>query len=406
MLSTAQAWRLIVERAAPVLEVERVPLAAALGRVLAEAPCSDVDLPPFEKSAMDGFAVHSADFAASAASQGERTLPIVGESRAGTSFSGKVPAGACAAIYTGAELPAGTDAVVMVERSELLDGGARVRLRDRPEPGQHVCHRGQDLRSGQTVLASGRRLRAVDLALLAAVGSDPVPVLRRPKALVLTTGDELVAPQLRPGPGQIREGNTYHLSALCAQDGADVRNLGVVRDEPALLERAFAGALEACDVLITTGGVSMGKYDLVAQALAKVGVQELFHRVAVKPGKPLWFGTRETRLVFALPGNPVSCLVNHTLFVGPALRRMGGEQPAETPALFGRWEGKAVAANAREQYLPVTLQSSETAVTCLRPVRFSGSADVVGVTRAQALAVVGADRGLAPGEVARYLPLT
>jgi molybdopterin molybdotransferase len=150
----------------------------------------------------------------------------------------------------------------------------------------------------------------------------------------------------------------------------------------------------------------MGKYDLVAQALAKVGVQELFHRVAVKPGKPLWFGTRETRLVFALPGNPVSCLVNHTLFVGPALRRMGGEQPAETPALFGRWEGKAVAANAREQYLPVTLHSSETAIACLRPVLFSGSADVVGVTRAQALAVVGADRGLAPGEVARYLPLT
>ncbi len=370
--------------------------------MLAAAAKSDVDLPPFEKSAMDGFAVHSADFSSAAAPQGERTLPIVGESRAGDAFDGVLAAGTCAAIYTGAPLPEGADAVVMVEKSELEPGGERVRLVDRPPRGQHVCPRGQDLRIGQSVLHAGRRLRSADLSLLAAVGCDPLPVLRRPRAHVLTTGDELVAPSAKPGPSQIREGNTLHLAGALEGVGAEVLEVGVVRDELELLQRAFDAALEQADVLVTTGGVSMGKYDLVGQALLAIGVEPVFHKVAVKPGKPLWFGTRGERLVFALPGNPVSCLVNLALFVLPALRKLGGERDYEPVLHWGRWSGAAVAANPREQYLPVEVDVAIEPTARLTPVAFNGSADMVGISRAQALAVLEEERELAPQALVRF----
>jgi molybdopterin molybdotransferase len=191
---------------------------------------------------------------------------------------------------------------------------------------------------------------------------------------------------------------------MASAAGAEVENLGIVRDDPDELASAFARALERCDALITTGGVSMGKYDLVGEALERCGVEGLFHKVAIKPGKPLWFGVRGRTLVFALPGNPVSCLVNHELFVAPALRTLGGETGVEAqPALrSGRWGGRAVAPNAREQYLPVVVRSGEDGVDRLEPVPWNGSADVVGISRCEALAVVPADVPLATGELVRY----
>jgi molybdopterin molybdotransferase len=412
MLTSSEAKETILGRIVPVLDRETVSLEGASGRVLAAAVVSDVDLPPFEKSAMDGYAVHSADLGPRAAPTGERTLPIVGESRAGAPLGHSVPPGACAAIYTGAELPEGCDAVVMVERStpvEGLDpeGRSRVRLADRPGPGQHVCHRGQDLARDQAVLEPGRRLRDVDLALLAAVGCEPVPVLRRPRVAVLTSGDELVPPDVRPGVGQIREGNTLHLAAMTRRAGADVVRRGIVRDDPAELERVLGEALENCDALVTTGGVSMGRYDLVGESLTRLGVEPLFHRVAIKPGKPLWFGARGRVPVFALPGNPVSCLVNHSLFVRPALLRLGGErveEREEAPRL-GRWCGPAARANPREQYLPVRRSAGEDGLERLEPVRWNGSADVVGIARAEALAIVPAGSGVEEGGPCAWLPL-
>lgn len=408
MLTPARALKGILEGVTALAQTEDVPLHLAVGRVLARAVSSDVDLPPFEKSAMDGYAVHSADFVEEAVAEGERALPVVGESRAGEPFLGPVPRGSCVAIYTGAEVPSECDAVVMVELTSTLDEGRSVALLDHPRPGQNVCNRGQDLSLGARVLEPGRRLRAVDLALLAAVGCEPVPVFVQPRVAVLTSGDELVPPSAKPSRGQIREGNTLHLAALSAAAGAHVANLGVVRDEPETLERAFAAALAACDALITTGGVSMGKYDLVGAALERCGVRGVFHRVAIKPGKPLWFGTRGRVPVFALPGNPVSCLVNHELFVAPALRKLGGELIGDgaTRLHRGRWRGGAKERNPREQYLPVRVTPGDDGVALLEPVKWNGSADVVGISRCEALAVVPIDHALMPGDLLEWRALS
>jgi len=405
MRTPREALADILARIERLEETERVPMDRSAGRVLAVDVKADIDLPPFDKSAMDGYAVHAADFSPRAAPEGTRSLTILGESRAGQPFHGDVPAGHCVAIYTGAELPASCDAVIMVEKTEG-EGPERVVLRDRPQPLQNVCKRGQDIALGSTVLETGRRLRAVELAVLASVGCDPVTVFRRPRVSVLTSGDELVAPGERPGEGQIRESNTFELTAMSRAAGAEASNLGVVRDDPELLERAFREALDACDLLITTGGVSMGKYDLVGEVLARIGVEAVFHKVAIKPGKPLWFGTWKHVPVFALPGNPVSCLVNHAVFVRPAIERLSGAGGGATVLPRARWGGSDLAPNARERHVPVRVGVAGDGASRLEPVRWNGSADVVGLARADALAVVPIDRSVAPGELLAYRALT
>ncbi len=400
MQKPSDALRRILDAVVPTQALENVPLEHAVGRVLARELASDIDLPPFEKSAMDGFAVHSADFEG----VGERTLRVVGEARAGAPFGGPIPRGACVAIYTGAEVPSACDAVVIVEHSRPAAEPHAVVLVDRPRVLQNICSRGMDLAVGARVMAPGRRLRSVDLAVLAAVGCEPVPVFRRPRVAVLTSGDELVPPSAKPGVGQIREGNTLHLAAMARAAGAEIVRRGVVRDDERELEAAFAEALEVCDALITTGGVSMGKYDLVGAALERCGVLGVFHKVAIKPGKPLWFGARGAVPVFGLPGNPVSCLVNHEVFVAPTLRLLGGElrEHVLAPRARGRWCGNARAANEREQYLPVVVQVGDDGVPRLEPVKWNGSADVVGISHSEALAVVPIDHALAPGDLLEW----
>ncbi len=387
----------------PLSGTESVALEFAPGRVLARDVASDLDLPPFNKSAVDGFAVRSADFSPESAPDGARTLSVLGESRAGAPWPAALDRAACVEIYTGAEVPSGADAIVMVEQSTRNSTG--VVLRDRPARGAHICPRGQDLTRGALVMRAGRRVRATDLSLLASVGCEPVPVVVRPRVIVLTTGDELVAPSVHPGVGQIRESNTQHLAALCAQAGATVINRGVVRDEPDALVRALGSALSECDALVTTGGVSMGRYDLVGVALASLGVEPVLHKVAIKPGKPLWFGMAGKIPVFALPGNPVSCLVNHEVFVRPALQRLGGETQTDAPLRRGRWQGGALAPNSREQYLPVRLDPGADCVEQLEPVRWNGSADVAGIARAQAFAVIPIDTAVARGDLLQFRPL-
>lgn len=400
MRTPKEAVSIVLEHCLPGVESEAIPLAEAVGRVLAGDVRSDLDLPPFRRSAMDGFAVRSADFASAAGA----ILHEIGEARAGEPFPGALAPGQCTAIYTGAEVPAGADAVVMVEFARRE--GAEVHLADRPRPGQHICERGEDLCLGELVLPRGRRLRPADLSALAAVGAEPLEVLRRPRVIVLTTGDELVAPSVRPGPGQIREGNTLHLAALSRAAGAEVLRTGVLRDDAEALRAAFACALDEVDVLVTTGGVSMGEYDLVGEALAAAGVEQIFHKVAIKPGKPIWFGRRGRTLVFGLPGNPVSCLVGHEVFVRPALARLGGaeeELHAELPR--GRWAGPPTAPNPREQHLPVSVVSGADGVLELAPVRWKSSGDVVALTRAQGLAVVEAGLSVSPGDAVAYRSL-
>lgn len=380
-------------------ESESVSLLDAAGRVLAQDVVSDVDAPPFQKSAMDGFAVVSEDLRG-----GEAALEVVGESRAGHPFGDSVIPGTCVGISTGAEVPPGCDAVVMVEKSERL--GAQVRLMDLAQPGQNICNQGEDLRIGETVMAPGRRLTPTDLSVLAAVGCEPVSVYRRPRVTMMTTGDELVAPTEVPARGQIREGNTLHLAALARRAGAEVNHAGLVRDDAAELEARFAKALDESDVVVTTGGVSMGEYDLVAAAFQACGVEEVFHKIAIKPGKPLWFGKRGSTLVFGLPGNPVSCLLDHEVFVKPALRKLEGEKEQVDSFQLGRWNAKPPRPNPRQQNLPVTVALGDDGIDVLTPIDWSGSADIVGLATATAMAVIPQGESCETGELIRYRPLS
>lgn len=399
MRTPEEAVSIILERTHRAREREAVPLAEAAGRVLAREVESDIDLPPFEKSAMDGYAVHSSEV------NGESRLRCIGESRAGEPWTAPVGAGECVAIYTGGRLPDDCDAVVMVEKSRR--DGESVVFDDDPQPGQHICHRGEDIRQGERVLSPGRRLAARDLSLLASVGCDPVQVWRRPRVSILTTGDELVKPSEKPGPGQIREGNTLHLAAMVRAAGARVRVCGVVADDPLSLREAFTEALEKGDVLISTGGVSMGEYDFVGGALRDCGVEEIFHKVAIKPGKPVWFGALHDKLVFGLPGNPVSCLVGHEVFVRPALAKLGGAEESEwAPRITrARWMSPPPRTIDREQNLPVELQTAADGVLEARPVRWKGSADLVGISRAEALAILPANESVETGALVALRPL-
>ncbi|MBL8858191.1 MAG: molybdopterin molybdotransferase MoeA [Planctomycetes bacterium] len=387
----------ILERIAPLGSIEQVRLESAAGRVLARDVRSDVDMPPFEKSAVDGFAVRSADFAA-----GPRALKQVGESKAGTPFVGRIAPGECVAIYTGAEVPPDCDAVVMVEKSAIA--GTTVTLDDQPQRGQHVCHRGEDVRVDEIVLAAGKRLTPIDLSVLSAVGCEPVPVTRRPRVALITTGDELVAPHVKPGPGQIREGNTFYLAARARAAGAEVLNLGVLPDDEVVLEQKFREVLAACDVVMTTGGVSMGKYDLVGAVFERCAVEPVFHKVAIKPGKPLWFGMHGKVSVFGLPGNPVSCLIGFEVFVRPALAKLEGASAHEwTERLrIGRWRGGATKENPRQQNLPVRIEPAADGHVDLVPLEWTSSADIVELSRAQALAVIEPYTIVTTGELLPY----
>jgi molybdopterin molybdotransferase len=299
------ALRLVLESVSP-LELENVAAAAAAGRVLGEPAVASVDLPPFASSAMDGFAVRPADTPG--------RLRVVGESVAGRPWPERVAAGEAVVISTGAVVPERCS-VVPVEVTTRFGHEVEV-----PEvvDGAHVRPPGGDVRAGTVVAPAGVRLGAAQLAALAAAGVTQARCARRPRVAVLATGSELRPPGETLGPGQIYEANTALLEAQVQSAGGDLRRLPAVVDEAAATRAALAEGLEA-DVLVTTGGVSVGEHDLVRPALAELGVRELFWRVAVRPGKPVSFGVRDGVLVFGLPGNPVSTLVGFELFVRPAL---------------------------------------------------------------------------------------
>jgi molybdopterin molybdotransferase len=399
MLNPDEARAQILSSCTPLCERQTIPLRTAAGRVLAQDVSSDVDMPPFRKSAMDGFAMSYADLA-----EAERVpLACIGESRAGAPFQDEVPPGTCVEIYTGAEVPDTCDLVVMVEQTRRE--GDRVHVDGQHRVQQNICAKAEDLEVGRRVKSAGHRLSPTDLSVLAAVGCDPVPVWRRPRVTILTTGDELVPPTQTPGRGQIRETNTLHLAALAERAGAEVNCLGLVRDEPEQLVRSFGEALEDADVVLTTGGVSMGRYDLVAEAFLELGVEQVFHKVAIKPGKPLWFGKRDRTLVFALPGNPVSCLLDHEVFVRPALARLEGASVEEIDLRAGRWSGPSPRSGPRQQHLPVTLSQDDAGCDLLTPIDWSGSADIVGLSTATALAVVEAGIEVQPGDLLPYRSL-
>jgi molybdopterin molybdotransferase len=299
--------------ATPALPGQPVQIGAAAGRVLAEDVRSAVDLPSFPSSAMDGYAVRAADLPGK--------LRVVGESAAGTPFGGTVGPGEAVAISTGAVVPDGADAVAQVEIVVKHDNTVQI---DRAlEPGASIRSPGGDVHAGDLVASAGTRLGPAGVAGLAAAGVASVLCARRPRVAILATGSELVPPGKALGPGQIYESNTLMLAAALAVAGAEIVSAPSVPDDEASLREALERGLES-DVLVTSGGVSVGEHDLVRAVERQLGVKELFWRVAIKPGKPLAFGARGDTLVFGLPGNPVSALVSTELFVKPALRALQG----------------------------------------------------------------------------------
>jgi molybdopterin molybdotransferase len=319
LIDIATARELVLSAVRP-LSSERVPLRDALGRVLAEDVAAEEDLPPFDSSAMDGYAVIAGP---------ADELEVVDESRAGHPAQRALAGGQAITISTGALIPEGADAVVPVERVEVNDGRVTVPATER---GANVRHAGDDIRRGQAVLAAGIVLGPAELAVAASLGHAELPVGRRPRVVVLATGDELVEPGRPLGPGQIRNSNTVALAAQAAGAGAEVVGSEIVRDTLEDTTSVLRSALERADVVCISGGVSVGPHDHVKPALAELGVEERFWRVALKPGKPTWFGTRDEKLVFGLPGNPVSAMVTFHLFTRPALRALAGARPDDTRA--------------------------------------------------------------------------
>ncbi|MBM4070972.1 MAG: molybdopterin molybdotransferase MoeA [Planctomycetes bacterium] len=380
MLPVAEAQRLVFERVKP-LAARPMPLSdAALGLVLGEDIASDIDAPPFDKSMMDGYAIRSDDLA-----EGKATLAVIEEVSAGRTATRAVSQGQAIRIMTGAPIPAGADAVVPVERTKELPGNV-VLLESKVTPGQHILPRGQEMTQGQAVLSRGCRLRPQELGLLAAVGRTAALVHPAPMVTVLPTGDEIVEPPQAPGPAQIRNSNGPMLAAQVRRAGGVPKPLGIARDQVEHLRTLIGEGLRG-DVLILSGGVSAGKLDLVPGVLAELGVEPVFHKIEMKPGKPLFFGTRGPTLVFGLPGNPVSSLVCFELFVRPAIERL-----LALPQPGPHWLQASLQADFpyrtdRPTYHPACLWS-EGPVWQVRIVPWGGSPDLRGLTVANAFALL------------------
>ena len=320
LIEPLEARRLVLERATP-LGAEPVPLRAALGRVLAADVESPHPVPGFDNSSMDGFAVRAVDtLGASAAAP--VALRLADESRAGRPAQSSLDRGQAIAISTGAMVPDGADSVVRVEDTSTRNG--RVEVSVEVEPGNNVRRSGDDIKPGAPVLRRGTTIGAAEVGVLASVGTAEVSCARRPRTWVLTTGDELLEPGDAMRPGGVRNSNAYSIPALALGAGAEVVAVETVRDDPAATRTAIDAALQG-DVAVISGGVSVGEHDLVKAALDALGVEQVFWRVALKPGKPTWFGIAPGgALVFGLPGNPVSAMVTFLLFVRPAIRALLG----------------------------------------------------------------------------------
>ena len=320
-----EAARELVLGTCTVLPAVTLPLSEARGCVLAEDVVAPEDVPPFANSALDGYAVIAADVTAVPAD-----LPVVGEIAAGGWSDRVLRPGEVMRIMTGAPVPAGADAIVMVERTERLDGGSRVRIHESVQAGQAVRAPGDDIRQGTTVFAAGTVVRPAVAGVLASVNALSVSVVPRVRAAVLSTGDELVDDGRPLGPGEIRESNKTMLLALVQEAGAEAVDYGIVRDDEAALEGALRQAAQTCDVIVTSGGVSMGDYDVVKAVLSRIADMQ-WMEIAIKPAKPFAFGQLATEgrgpvPVFGLPGNPVSSLVSFELLARPALRQMMGHR--------------------------------------------------------------------------------
>lgn len=343
-ISTEDAHRRIREAITPLAGGERLTLRSALGRILSADIESPLAVPGHTNSAMDGYALAGDDLPGT----GTRELAIAGASFAGHPFDGALQPGQCVRIMTGAVVPSGADTVVMQEHAERLDDN-RVRIDDRHQPGQNVRQAGEDIARGEVVAARGHRLAPSDLGVLASLGINEVSVIRRPRVAFFSTGDELRAIGEPLAPGAIYDSNRYTLHGMLNRLGVDILDLGVVRDEPETTLAAFRQACANADVVITSGGVSVGEADYIKHGLTELGRID-FWKVAMKPGRPLAFGRIGDAWFFGLPGNPVSVMATFYLFVQPALRHLMGESEIYPLTFTARCESKLRKKAGRTEY--------------------------------------------------------
>ena len=389
MISVAEAIQIVKEQTR-TLSTESVALACARGRFLAEDIVADSDLPPFDRSQMDGYAVRAGDVANTPA-----RLRIVGESAAGRGWHREMHSGEAVRIMTGAPVPEGADSVQQVELTRELDGGAEVEILEPVLAGRSIVRRGSEIKAGETVLHTGEQIHAATVAALASFGYAQVKVGKRPRLAVLATGSELVPVDQKPGEDQIRDSNNFSIGAYAEIAGAMVERLPLAGDDTSLLKRQIAEAAQRSDIVVTSGGVSVGVYDFTKAALKELDAEVFFERVALRPGKPTVFARLPNgTLIFGLPGNPVSVSVTFNLFARTAILAMQGaketELPRETAVLVKSVKGT----KERESYLPAQLSTSDDGRLMALPLKWGGSSDFVGFVRATALIVVPPDTRL------------
>jgi molybdopterin molybdotransferase len=379
-----------VRAARPVPATEEAALEAAAGRVLAEDVAADRDVPAAARSVRDGYAVRAADL------PGE--LEVIGEVRAGRRFAGAVGRGQAVEIMTGAPVPAGADAIVMVEHSVRENG--RVRIGLSAEPRQFINPQASEAAAHEVVLRAGKRLDYTDAAMLAAFGRTNVRVYRRPVVAILATGDEIVEVSQVPAEFQIRNSNVYSLAAQVTRAGGTPHILPVARDNPGHTRESIERGL-AADLLLVSGGVSAGKYDIVEPVLASLGAEFFFDRVLIQPGQPLVFGRARERFFFGLPGNPSSTMVTFEVFARAALELLSGEEEISLHMPFARLARDFHHRAGITRFLPARLSADGAEVA---PVGWSGSGDIPALTRANAFLVTDPGRAEYPrGELIRVL---
>jgi molybdenum cofactor synthesis domain-containing protein len=400
MISVAQAIQIVKDQTQP-LPTEKVMLAKARGRFLAEEVIADSDLPPFDRSQMDGYAVRAAD-----TQNAPVRLRIVGESAAGRGWHQEMKGGEAVRIMTGAPLPKGADSVQQVELTQVIEPDL-VEIQQPVSLRRSIVTRGAEVKRGAVVLRAGEQINAAMLATLASFGYAEVTVGKQPRVSVLATGSELVSVERQPGPDQIRDSNNYSIGAYAELSGAIVERLPLAGDDIELLKRQITDAAERCEVVITSGGVSMGVYDFTKAALKELGCEVFFERVSLRPGKPIVFARLPNgTLVFGLPGNPVSVSVTFNLFARTALLKMQG---ANNPPLS---EERAVltrnvkGSSDRESYLPASLGTDEKGHLLAEALKWGGSSDFVAFTLATALLIVPQGDGeLKAGTIVRVVRL-
>ncbi len=361
---------------------ETIPTLDASGRILSEDIPADRDYPPFPRSARDGFAIRTTDL------PGE--LRVIGEVRAGGSFPGIVSAGEAVEIMTGAPVPQGADAVIMIEHTER--NGQNVRIPRTAEPGENFNARGAENVQGSLLLHTGERLDFTSIAALAMVGRDRVNVYRKPRVAILPTGDEIVEVSERPGPYQIRNSNAWSLAAQVIRAGGEPEIMPIARDNSESTRAcATLGLRPEIDLLLLSGGVSAGKYDIVERVLADLGARFFFDRVAIQPGQPLVFGTACNTFFFGLPGNPASTMVTFEIFARAALQLLSGATETPLPFLRAKLVREIQQKHGLTRFLPAVLSSDGATV---EPLPSRGSGDIGALARSSAFIVTAPDREL------------